>query len=164
MAVEVPLVKLLLLLLVILLLALPLAAASVPLTWTRGVVESSFRQAHYGEVYHEPPPVRSRVGVTPVRESIYIDAGEWLYHVSQLVTTRGMANLREGDKVEVAVKGNSLILRAGGKERPADLDPGGCRIELSPGTLWRGVPRTPPRPLPRRRHPQIGRASGRERV
>src|ERR1035437_7291582 len=54
MAVEVHLVKLLLLLLVILLLllvilllALPLAAASVPLTWTRGVVESSFRQAHY---------------------------------------------------------------------------------------------------------------------
>src|ERR1039457_7027745 len=82
---------------------------SVPQTWTRGVVESSFRQAHYGEVYHEPP-VRSRVGVTPVRESIYIDTGEWLYHVSQLVTTRGMANLREGDKVEVAVKGKSLIL------------------------------------------------------
>ena len=119
MAVEVHLVKLLLLLLVILLLALPLAAASVPLTWTRGVVESSFRQAHYGEVYHEPP-VRSRV--TPVRESIYIDTGEWLYHVSQIVTTRGMANLREGDKVEVAVKGNSLILRAGGKRYTTHIE------------------------------------------
>ena len=121
MAVEVHLVKLLLLLFVILLLALPLAAASVPLTWTRGVVESSFRQAHYGEVYHEPP-VRSRVGVTPVRESIYIDTGEWLYHVSQIVTTRGMANLREGDKVEVAVKGNSLILRAGGKRYTTHIE------------------------------------------
>jgi hypothetical protein len=121
MAVEVHLVKLLLLLLVILLLALPLAAASVPLTWTRGVVESSFRQAHYGEVYHEPP-VRSRVGVTPVRESIYIDTGEWLYHVSQIVTTRGMANLREGDEVEVAVKGKSLILRAGGKRYTTHIE------------------------------------------
>src|ERR1039457_7048935 len=82
MAVEVHLVKLLLLLFVILLLALPLAAASGPLTWTGGVVESSFRQAHYGEVYHEPPPVRSRVGVTPVRESIYLKPGEWFHPCS----------------------------------------------------------------------------------
>jgi hypothetical protein len=77
------------------------------------VVESSFRQAHYGEVYHEPA-VRSRRSLTPVRESIYIDAGEWLYHVSQMVTYRGMANLREGDRIEVAVNGRSLILRVGG--------------------------------------------------
>src|ERR1035437_3696965 len=78
-------------------------------------------QTPYGEVYHDPP-VRSRVGVPPVRESIYIDTGEWLYHVSQLVTTRGMANLREGDKVEVAVKGKSLILRAGGKRYTTHIE------------------------------------------
>ena len=102
-------------LLVILILALPLSAGNTPLTWTQAVVESSFRVAHYGEVYHEPP-VRAGVSSTPVRESIYIDAGPWLYHVSQIVTTRGMANLHEGDKIEVAVKGKSLILRVRGKQ------------------------------------------------
>ena len=100
-------------LLVILLLALPLFAARTSQTWTQAVVESNFRQAHYGEVYHEPA-VRYRHSVTPVRESIYIDAGEWLYHVSR-PTTRRMANLREGDKIEVAVNGRRLILRVGGK-------------------------------------------------
>jgi hypothetical protein len=101
------------LLVVLLLLALPLFARKTPLSWTQAVVESGFRQAHYGEVYHQPP-VRYRRSVTPVRESIYIDAGEWLYHVSH-PTTRGMANLREGDKLEVAVNGRRLILRVGGK-------------------------------------------------
>jgi hypothetical protein len=108
-------------LLVILLLALPLSAGKNPLTWTQAVVDSSFRVAHYGEVYHEPM-VRSRVSVTPVRESIYIDAGEWLYHVSQIVTTCGMANLREGDKIEVAVNGKSLILRARGKQYTTHIE------------------------------------------
>src|ERR1035441_4814974 len=106
---------------VMLILALPLSAGKNSPMWTRAVVESSFRQANYGEVYHEPP-VRSRVGNTPMRESIYIDAGEWLYHVSQIVTTRGMANLREGDKVEIAVKGKSLILRAGGKRYTTHIE------------------------------------------
>jgi hypothetical protein len=100
-------------LLVMLILGLPLFAGTTSLTWTQAVVESGFRQAHYGEVYHEPA-VRSRRSLTPVRESIYIDAGEWLYHVSH-PTTRRMANLREGDKLEVAVNGRRLILRVGGK-------------------------------------------------
>ena len=72
---------------VVLTLALPLAAGKTPLTWTQAVVESSLRQAHYGEVYHEPA-VCYRRSLTPVRESIYIDAGEWQYHVSQMVTHR----------------------------------------------------------------------------
>ena len=100
-------------LLVILLLALPLFAARTSQTWTQAVVESNFRQAHYGEVYHEPA-VRYRRSVTPVRESIYIDAGEWLYHVSHTATRR-VANLQEGDRVEVAVNGRRLILRFGGR-------------------------------------------------
>ena len=99
---------------VMLILALPLAAGKTPLTWTQAVVESSLRQAHYGEVYHEPALCYKR-SLTPVRESIYIDAGEWQYHVSQMVTYRRMANLREGDRIEVAVNGRRLILRVGSK-------------------------------------------------
>ena len=101
-------------LLVVLTLALPLAAGRTPLTWTQAVVESSLRQAHYGEVYHEPAVCYKR-SITPVRESIYIDAGEWRYHVNQMVTNRRIANLREGDRLEVAVNGRSLILRIGSK-------------------------------------------------
>src|ERR1035437_8741715 len=108
-------------LLVILLLALPLAAGNKPLTWTQAVVESSFRQAHYGEVYHEPP-VRAGVSSTPVRESIYIDAEEWLYHVSQIVTTRGLANLCEGAKIEAAANGKTLRLRVRGKHYPTHIE------------------------------------------
>ena len=100
-------------LLVMLILGLPLFAGRTPLTWTQAVVESGFRQAHYGEVYHQPA-VRSRRSLTPVRESIYIDAGEWLYHVSHTATRR-VANLQEGDRVEVAVNGRRLILRFGGR-------------------------------------------------
>ena len=99
---------------VVLTLALPLAAGKTPPTWTQAVVESSLRQAHYGEVYHEPAVCYKR-SLTPVRESIYIDAGEWRYHVSQMVTNRQIANLREGDRIEVAVNGKSLILRVGSK-------------------------------------------------
>ena len=61
---------------VVLTLALPLAAGKTPLAWTQAVVESSLRQAHYGELYHEPAVCYKR-SLTPVRESIYIDAGEW---------------------------------------------------------------------------------------
>ena len=99
---------------VVLTLALPLAAGKTPLTWTQAVVESSLRQAHYGELYHEPAVCYKR-SLTPVRESIYIDAGEWQYHVSHMVTARRIANLREGDRIEVAVNGRSLILRIGSK-------------------------------------------------
>ena len=99
---------------VVLTLALPLAAGRTPLTWTQAVVESSLRQAHYGELYHEPAVCYKR-SLTPVRESIYIDAGEWRYHVSQMVTKRRVANLREGDRIEVAVNGRSLLLRVGSK-------------------------------------------------
>ena len=101
-------------LLVVLTLALPLAAGRTPLTWTQAVVESSLPQAHYGEVYHEPAVCYKR-SIPPVRESIYIDAGEWRYHVNQMVTNRRIANLREGDRLEVAVNGRSLILRIGSK-------------------------------------------------
>src|ERR1039458_4733449 len=80
----------------------------------QAVVETGLRQAHYGEVYHEPAVCHKR-SLTPVRESIYIDAGEWQYHVSQTVTSRRIANLREGDRIEVAVNGRSLILRVGSK-------------------------------------------------
>jgi hypothetical protein len=100
---------------VILALALPLTAAKGPLMWTDAVVESSFHIDHYGEVYRTPPN-HTMLNDTPVRESIYIDAGEWLYHVTQIVTQRGTARLREGDRIEVAVKGKSLILRAGGRQ------------------------------------------------
>jgi hypothetical protein len=117
---------------VVLILALPLAAGKTPLTWTQAVVESSLRQAHYGEVYHEPA-VCSRRSLTPVRESIYIDAGEWLYHVSQMVAYRRTANLREGDRIEVAVNGRSLILRVGGKRYTTQI------VHKS-----RGTPVTPP--------------------
>ena len=103
------------------LIALPLAAGNKPLTWTEAVVESSFRQTNYGEVYREPE-VLGRPRNTPARESIYIDAGEWLYHVSQIVTTRGMANLREGDRIEVAVKGKNLILRARGRQYTTHIE------------------------------------------
>src|ERR1017187_7345017 len=96
---------------VVLILALPLAAGKTPLTWTQAVVESSLPQAHYGEVYHEPALCYKR-SLTPVRESIYIDAGEWQYHVSQMVTHRRTANLREGDRIVVAVNGRSQIGRA----------------------------------------------------
>ena len=119
-------------LLVILLLALPLAAGNIPLTWTQAVVESSFRVAHYGEVYHEPA-VRARRSLTPVRESIYIDAGEWQYHVSQTVTNRRIANLREGDRIDVAVNGRSLILRVGSKRYTTQIV-----------HKFRGVPVSPP--------------------
>jgi hypothetical protein len=98
---------------VVLLLALPLAAGKTPLTWSQAVVESGSRHVQYGALYHEPAPCHKR-SVTPVRENIYIDAGEWLYHVSHS-TTRWMANLREGDKLQVAVNGRSLILRVGRK-------------------------------------------------
>ena len=99
---------------VVLTLALPLAAGRIPLTWTQAVVETGLQQAHYGELYHEPAVCYKR-SLTPVRESIYIDAGEWQYHVSQMVTHRRTANLREGDRIEVAVNGRSLILRIGSK-------------------------------------------------
>src|ERR1039457_2198703 len=99
---------------VVLTLALPLAAGKTPLAWTQAVVESGLGQAHYGEASHEPALCHKR-SLTPVRESIYIDAGEWQYHVSQMVTQRRTANLREGDRIDVAVNGRSLILRVGSK-------------------------------------------------
>ena len=81
--------KLFVMLILGLFLALPLAAGKTPLAWTQAVVESSLRQAHYGEVYHEPA-VCYRRSLTPVRESIYIDAGEWQYHVSQMVDRKSV--------------------------------------------------------------------------
>ena len=95
-------------LLVVLVLALPLAAGKDPLIWTPAVVESSVRHEHHGRGSLEYP------GPLFARESTYIDAGEWLYHVNQSVNP-GMAHLREGDKIEVAVDGRKLLLRIGGK-------------------------------------------------
>ncbi len=117
---------------VVLTLALPLAAGKTPLTWTQAVVESSLRQAHYGELYHEPAVCYKR-SLTPVRESIYIDAGEWQYHVSQMVTNRRVVNLREGDRIEVAVNGRSLVLRVGSKRYTTQIV-----------HKFRGVPVSPP--------------------
>ena len=117
---------------VVLTLALPLAAGKTPLAWTQAVVESSLRQAHYGELYHEPAVCYKR-SLTPVRESIYIDAGEWQYHVSQTVTNRRIANLREGDRIDVAVNGRSLILRVGSKRYTTQIV-----------HKFRGVPVSPP--------------------
>ena len=105
-------------LVVILLLAPVLVAGNrPPLAWTGGVVESSFRVA---QVYSEPA-VRSKLG-TPVRESIYLNTGEWLYHVSQVVPIKGMANLRDGDKIAVAIKGKTLLLRAGKKQYTTHIE------------------------------------------
>jgi hypothetical protein len=81
-------------------------AATKDLTWAPAVIESSFRQADGGAV----------------RESIYIDAGEWLYHVVQIVNRRGTLNLVDGARVEVAEEGKHLVIRVAGKEHRLKIE------------------------------------------
>jgi hypothetical protein len=87
------------LLLVLAALVLP-AVAKKDLTWHPAVVESSFRQAYGGAIH----------------ESIYLDAGEWLYNVTQIVNPRGTLSLRDGARVEIAEDGKHLIIRFAGKQ------------------------------------------------
>ena len=107
------------LLLVSVLLALP-AAAKKELTWHPAIVESSFRQTSNGLIV--PYERVSAMGDISVRESIYLDAGEWLYHVSQIVHLKGTLNLRDGARVEVAEDGKQLVLRIDGKERRLKIE------------------------------------------
>lgn len=103
----------------LLLLALP-AAAKKDLVWTPAIIESSFRQVYNGRDY-VPYTVAGPLADRAIRESIYIDAGEWLYHVIQVVHQNGILNLRDGMRVEVAVEGRHLYLRYAGKERKLEL-------------------------------------------
>jgi hypothetical protein len=101
------------------LLAFP-AAAKNDLVWTPAVIESSFRTASDGRILNDNRP-RS-LADTSVRESIYIDAGEWLYHVTQTVHAAGTLNFRDGTHVEVAVEGKHLYIRYNGKEHKLAID------------------------------------------
>jgi hypothetical protein len=89
------------------LLAFP-AAAKKDLVWTPAVIESSFRTSSDGHILNNRP---STLADTSVRESIYIDAGDWLYHVTQTVHAKGTLNFRDGTHVEVAVEGKHLYIR-----------------------------------------------------
>ena len=92
------------------LLAFP-AATWKDRVWTPAIVESTFRTAD-----------RGALADTPVRESIYIDAGEWLYHVAQTVHLLGALNLREGARIDIAVEGKHLYLRHAGKVTRLAID------------------------------------------
>ena len=107
------------LLLVFCLFALP-ASAKKDLVWAPAVIESSFREIYNGSSYIPYTP-GGAVADVAVRESIYIDAGEWLYHVVQIVHQKGMLRLPDGARVEVAAEGKSLYLRYYGKERKLEL-------------------------------------------
>jgi hypothetical protein len=98
------------LLLALCLLALP-ASAWKDRAWTRAVVESSFRTDN-----------DALANIRAVHESIYIDAGEWLYHVAQTVHVYGALNLRDGTRIEIAVEGKHLYLRYAGKVTKLAID------------------------------------------
>jgi hypothetical protein len=104
--------------LVLALLALPVLAKK-DLTWNAAVVESSSRQLYNGA---GSSGIYSDATQQSVRESIYLDAGEWLYHVTQIVTTRGTLNLPDGARVEVAEDGKQLILRVNGKQHKLHIE------------------------------------------
>jgi hypothetical protein len=105
---------------VLCLLALP-AAAKKDLVWTPAIIESSFREAYNGHTY-VPYTFQPSISNVSVRESIYIDAGEWLYHVIQIVHSNGLLKLSDGARVEIAVDGKRLYLRYGGKERKLEIE------------------------------------------
>jgi hypothetical protein len=93
-------------------------AAKKELTWTPAVVESSSRKLYSGgSVSGSTEPT-----LQSIRESIYLDAGAWLYHVTQIVTARGALNLPDGARVEVAEDGKQLMLRVGGKEHKLRIE------------------------------------------
>ena len=99
----------------------PLWAAKKVLTWEPAKVESSFHQVLNGAVYI--PYNRARLEVTTaVHESIYIDAGEWLYKVTREVTPRAILQLPDETKIEVAVDGKTLVMRIGGKQYHARIE------------------------------------------
>lgn len=108
-------------LLILILLALaPLSAGKKDLVWEHAVVESNFRQLDHGA----PMPFDGRQGayVATVHESIYIDAGEWLYHVTRTVTSRTTFDLRDGAKIDVAQDGKNLLMRVGSKQYSAHIE------------------------------------------
>jgi hypothetical protein len=100
------------LILVLALLAVP-GYGKKELTWVPAVVESSASQLFNNG---SSPGGATEPTLQAVRESIYLDAGAWLYHVTQIVTRGGTLRLREGAKVEVAEDGKQLILRVNGKQ------------------------------------------------
>lgn len=108
------------LLILTLLLLVPLCAKKKELVWEHAVVESSFHRADRGTQMGYGDSQGAYVAT--VRESIYIDAGEWLYHVTRVVTSRAVLNLQEGAKLDVAVDGKNLILRIGSKQFTAQIE------------------------------------------
>ena len=100
------------LLLLLALLAAP-AHAKKELKWVPAVVESSSRQLFNNG---SSPGTFAEATLQSVRESIYLDAGAWLYHVTQIVTTAGTLSLREGARVDVAEDGKQLFIRVNGKQ------------------------------------------------
>jgi hypothetical protein len=106
------------LLLLLVLLTVP-AYAKKELKWAPAIVESSSSQLFNNG--------SSSAGTTEptlqsVRESIYLDAGAWLYHVTQIVTRAGTLRLREGAKVEVAEDGKQLLIRVNGKQHKLHIE------------------------------------------
>uniref|UniRef100_Q028H8 MSHA biogenesis protein MshK n=1 Tax=Solibacter usitatus (strain Ellin6076) TaxID=234267 RepID=Q028H8_SOLUE len=106
------------LLLLLALLAAP-ANAKKELKWVPALVESSSRQLYNGG---SSPGTFAEATLQSVRESIYLDAGAWLYHVTQIVTTAGTLRLRDGARVEVAEDGKQLIIRVDGKQHKLHIE------------------------------------------
>ena len=104
-----------------------LAAVVLSSLWA-GKKERVWTEAKVEQCLHE---VRNRPAFEPLRptpendvtvhESIYVDAGEWLYHVTREVTARGVLRLREGARIEVAAEAKNLIMRIGGKQITAKI-------------------------------------------
>ena len=99
----------------------PMWAGKKALSWEPAKVESSFYQMHHGARF---VPYNPDLGTNTasVHESIYIDAGEWLYHVSREVTPRGILRLADQTRIEVAVDGKTLVMHIGGKQYSAKIE------------------------------------------
>ncbi len=102
-----------------LLVLLPLYPKKKGLVWQQAVIESNLQQLDRRDVMPFDPLIAN---AATVHESIYIDAGEWLYHVTRTVTARGTLNLRDGAKIDVAEDGKNLIVRAGKKEHTFHIE------------------------------------------
>jgi hypothetical protein len=107
------------LLILTLLVVLPLYPKKKGLVWEQAVIESNLRQFDRRDAMPFDPLIAN---AATVHESIYIDAGEWLYHVTRTVTMRGALNLRDGSKIDVAEDGKNLILRVGKKEHTFHIE------------------------------------------
>ncbi len=101
------------LLILTLLVLLPLFPKKKGLAWEHAVIESNLKQLDRRDAMPFDPLIAN---AATVHESVYIDAGEWLYHVTRTVTTRGTLNLPDGAKLDVAEDGKNLIMRVGKKE------------------------------------------------